>query len=158
MRIHLRKEFRFEASHQLPNHDGKCANLHGHSWVLNVWWAGQISEESGNPKEGMGMDYGEIKSVVEPIVKMLDHNHLGNGAADKDMPEYWLGAEHSLRRLNFPEVPTSENILVWIAKQLPSDFNWQCLALNETCTSEARLYAADYAFATRLEKDHEQQG
>lgn len=32
----LEKTFRFEASHQLPKHDGKCARLHGHSWVGRV--------------------------------------------------------------------------------------------------------------------------
>lgn len=155
MNIHLKKEFRFEASHQLPNHDGKCARLHGHSWVLSVWWFGPISEESGSPKEGMGVDYVDIKAAVQPIIEMLDHHHLGNGAADLSTPEYWLGADVLLRCLDFPLVPTSENILIWIASQLPPDFNWSCLALQETCTSEARLYAVDYAFhnAMKSEKD-----
>ncbi|NES98612.1 MAG: 6-carboxytetrahydropterin synthase QueD, partial [Desertifilum sp. SIO1I2] len=30
------KEFRFEAAHHLPHHDGKCRRLHGHSWVGRV--------------------------------------------------------------------------------------------------------------------------
>jgi 6-pyruvoyltetrahydropterin/6-carboxytetrahydropterin synthase len=139
MNVHLCKEFRFEASHQLPNHDGKCARLHGHSWVLKVWVYGPVQEEEG-PKQGMVMDYVDIKAVVQPIVDSLDHHHLGHG-------DRGLADAHLLTR-SFPLVPTSENILIWIAGQLVKNapnFNWTCLALNETCTSEARLYASDYA-------------
>jgi 6-pyruvoyltetrahydropterin/6-carboxytetrahydropterin synthase len=41
----LAKEFRFEAAHQLPYHDGKCARLHGHSWHGVVYVAGDTLVE-----------------------------------------------------------------------------------------------------------------
>jgi 6-pyruvoyl-tetrahydropterin synthase len=115
--------------------------------VLNVWWWGSINTEPEHPKEGMGIDYTDIKAAVQPIVDALDHHHLGTGAADLDTPEFWLGPDKHLRSNNFPSVPTSENILLWIARQLPANFNWVCLSLAETCTSEARIYAVDYALA-----------
>jgi 6-pyruvoyltetrahydropterin/6-carboxytetrahydropterin synthase len=150
MLMDIGKEFRFEASHQLPNHDGKCARLHGHSWVLKVFVQGSVSEEFG-PKEGMVKDFADIKEVVQPIIDMLDHHHLGRGAADLDVPEYWLHAPKHLRELNFPTIPTSENILIWIADQLtPTGLNWSCLVLSETCTSEARLFAVNYAIHNTL--------
>lgn len=149
MNMHLKKEFRFEASHQLPNHNGKCARLHGHSWVLCVWVMGPVLENPGHPKEGMVVDYYDIGQVVKPIIELLDHRHLGYGIAEVEDADGAYGGilqcDKELWDKNFPIVPTSENILIWIAEQLPKDFNWSCLALNETCTSEARLYAVDYA-------------
>lgn len=153
MNVHLKKTFTFEASHQLPNHDGKCARLHGHSWVLDVWCIAPVNEEEGHPKEGIGIDYYDIKEIVNPIVEMLDHHHLGHGPIVASWGEKLpLYADTHLREGNFPSVPTSENILIWIAKQLPTHFNWSCLALHETCTSEARLYAVDYAQHNAIQK------
>jgi 6-pyruvoyltetrahydropterin/6-carboxytetrahydropterin synthase len=130
MRLHIAKTFRFEAAHRLPNHDGKCRNLHGHSWVLKVWVWGQVIEAVADPKEGMVMDYGDLKAVIQPIVDELDHRYLNE----------------------ICDVPTSENLLIWLADYLVENhpyFDWQCLTLEETCTSEARLYAVDYAIARR---------
>jgi 6-pyruvoyl-tetrahydropterin synthase len=103
--------------------------------------SGPISTVTGGPKEGMAIDYADIKVIVNPIIEMLDHHHLGSSSVSG----LYLPADEQLFNLAFPEVPTSENVLMWIASQLPEGFNWQCLALNETCTSEARIYATDYA-------------
>ena len=48
----LEKEFSFEASHQLPLHDGKCARLHGHSWKGRIIIEGEELATTG-PKSGM---------------------------------------------------------------------------------------------------------
>ncbi len=67
------KEFRFEAAHKLPNHDGKCARLHGHSWRGVVYVASEVLVKSG-PKQGMVLDYSEIKGYVKPLLEeYLDH-------------------------------------------------------------------------------------
>lgn len=161
MNVHLKKTFTFEASHQLPNHDGKCARLHGHSWVLDVWCIAPVNEEAGHPKEGIGIDYYDIKEIVNPIIEKLDHHHLGCGKGHTLLSDPLLheDGESSVNHFaatrytlindveGMPDrfVPTSENLLIWIAEQLPTHFNWSCLALHETCTSEARLYAVDYA-------------
>ncbi|NES89229.1 6-carboxytetrahydropterin synthase, partial [Okeania sp. SIO2B9] len=69
------KEFRFEASHQLPNHDGKCARLHGHSWRGVIYVSGNELVNSGG-KQGMIMDYGDIKKHLKPLLDdYLDHYH-----------------------------------------------------------------------------------
>ncbi len=72
----LEKEFRFEASHQLTHHDGRCARLHGHSWVGRVGISGNYLIQAG-PKQGMLMDYADLSAIVKPIVeRSLDHWHL----------------------------------------------------------------------------------
>jgi 6-pyruvoyltetrahydropterin/6-carboxytetrahydropterin synthase len=44
--VYKYKEFRFEAAHRLPHHDGKCRRLHGrHSWVGRVYVENTTSEE-----------------------------------------------------------------------------------------------------------------
>lgn len=71
----ITKEFRFEAAHYLPNHDGKCRHPHGHSYRLQVSARGSVAQEG--PKEGMVLDFADIKEVwqkhLEPV---LDHRDL----------------------------------------------------------------------------------
>jgi len=81
MGFEITKTFRFEAMHFLPNHDGKCRNWHGHSYVFTVTLAGDHLEEQG-PKQGMLFDFGDLAAVVRSeIVDRLDHTNLNESAA-----------------------------------------------------------------------------
>jgi 6-pyruvoyl-tetrahydropterin synthase len=103
---------------------------------LVVEVAGRVNIESGHPKEGMVLDYATIKSQVGEVVSMLDHQHLGSGYP---YGKQGLGPDPHLREANFPYVPTSENILIWIASMLPVSLPWTRLELDETCTVAAIL-------------------
>jgi 6-pyruvoyl-tetrahydropterin synthase len=98
-------------------------------------------EGSVNNETGMVADYAWIKESVQPLIEMLDHHHLGQGKA----PYGWfethdLYCDKHLVNLEFPMLPTSENILLWIAEQLNErKFKFSSLRLNETCTSECEL-------------------
>jgi len=63
----IAKEFRWEMGHRLPEHFGKCKNIHGHSYKMIVELEGDVEES------GMVMDYYDLKKIVEPIVEKLDH-------------------------------------------------------------------------------------
>ena len=68
----IAKEFRWEMGHRLQFHNGKCKNLHGHSYKLLV-------EVEGNVEGyGMVMDYYDMKKVIGPIVDELDHSFMVN--------------------------------------------------------------------------------
>jgi 6-pyruvoyltetrahydropterin/6-carboxytetrahydropterin synthase len=73
------KEFKFEAAHQLPNHSGKCANLHGHTYKCVLYLSGMPKEQPGKSDDGFVIDFGIIsqlwKAHVEP---MLDHQFLND--------------------------------------------------------------------------------
>ena len=73
----IAKEFQFDACHMLDGHNGKCHNLHGHTYRLLV----EISNElitSGSSAD-MVMDYADIKSIVkQQIIDQLDHAYLYN--------------------------------------------------------------------------------
>lgn len=112
----LSKEFRFEASHQLPHHDGKCRRLHGHSWRGMATVCGTKLEEAGS-KQGMVVDYGDLSALLKPLVEeYLDHHHLNDS----------LGLES----------PTSEAIAQWVhAKLRPRCPGLVSITVEETCTS-----------------------
>lgn len=74
----ITKSFSFEASHQLDHHDGKCANLHGHSYQLDVELTSSSLRETGSCKN-MVMDFSTVSAVVKKLVSShLDHQHLND--------------------------------------------------------------------------------
>ncbi len=73
--IEITRQFRFESAHFLPNHDGKCRNMHGHSYILEVTVGGDIIQSG--PKEGMVMDFADLSKLVEEeIISKWDHKCL----------------------------------------------------------------------------------
>lgn len=113
--FYLSKIFRFEASHQLKHHDGKCANLHGHSWVVVIHLKRRTLEAKG-PKENMVFDFGDLSAAMKPLIEKLDHQHL-NDILGTDMP-------------------TSEILAVWIHQHIATIIpEVYAVELSETCTS-----------------------
>jgi queuosine biosynthesis protein QueD len=138
--MELRKTFRFEASHVLPKHPGKCSRLHGHSWVLHVFVKGPI-----NPETGFVMDYAEISKVVKPLIEDLDHHHLGAWEVWKGDVAYQIHGNliWGVPWLPSTFYPSSENLLFVIGLRLV-DLDWSKLALEETCTSYAELTREEF--------------
>ncbi|PJA98122.1 MAG: 6-carboxytetrahydropterin synthase [Ignavibacteriales bacterium CG_4_9_14_3_um_filter_30_11] len=68
----IAKEFRWEMGHRLPDHFGKCKNIHGHSYKMMVEFEGELD------KNGMIIDYYIVKEIIEPIVEKLDHSFMVN--------------------------------------------------------------------------------
>jgi 6-pyruvoyltetrahydropterin/6-carboxytetrahydropterin synthase len=112
----LAKTFRFEASHQLMHHDGKCARLHGHSWKGQLIVEGTDLIADG-PKENMLIDYGDLSAAIKPIVEdYLDHHHLNDTLQT--------------------EMPTSEFLAKWIYEKVkPTMSPLVAVVIEETCTS-----------------------
>lgn len=70
-RVSVVKTFTFEAAHFLPDHPGKCKDLHGHSYKVEVEFSGHIQRDTG-----MVADFDDIKRLVDPIVQTFDHKLL----------------------------------------------------------------------------------
>jgi len=69
----ITKRFDFEAAHELPWHEGKCKNLHGHSYKFEIDIEGEISDN------GILVDFYHVSSIVkENIVEKYDHKFLNN--------------------------------------------------------------------------------
>lgn len=111
--VYLSKIFTFETSHFLPNYNGKCRFMHGHSYKLFVTVKGPVNEETG-----MAMDFGDLKRIVtENIVDKYDHALLND----------------------YFQNPTAENTIVHmfdvISSKLPHGVKLDTLRLYETETS-----------------------
>jgi len=65
----IAKSFRWEMAHRLQCHKGKCFNLHGHSYKMEVEFEGSVDSNTG-----MVLDYFVVKDIVAPLVKKLDHS------------------------------------------------------------------------------------
>jgi 6-pyruvoyltetrahydropterin/6-carboxytetrahydropterin synthase len=85
MPFELRKSFAFEASHVLTGHDGKCARLHGHSYVLTLVLRGPRLHPAG-ARRNMLADFCDISAAAKGVVAShLDHHHL-NDTLKTDSP------------------------------------------------------------------------
>jgi len=144
--IRVTKEFSFETAHALWNYDGPCRNIHGHSYRLFVTVIGKPVENQDNPKNGMVIDFGDLKKIVtREIVGLFDHTVV----VSRKVAEERLG---DLNRI-FGNVlvvdyqPTCENLVADIAVRLipflPSTVKLHSLRLFETATSYAEWYADD---------------
>lgn len=70
------KEWRFDAAHQLENHDGKCRRPHGHTYRVSVAVEGPVADIDGASDEGMVMDFAELDAAWKAIEPRLDHQDL----------------------------------------------------------------------------------
>lgn len=116
--LSITKIIEFEAAHFIPNHKGKCKNMHGHSYKLEI--EVEIKKDNYSPVEGMIMDFGYLKTIlVDMLNEAFDHQVLND---------------------TFP-LPTAENIVMeiqeYIVKLLPHYINLTRVRLWETSTSYA---------------------
>ena len=89
--ISITKKFEFEAAHYLPDYNGLCKRLHGHSYKLEVTVAGDLGDN------GMVMDFSELKSTVKRhVIDKVDHVNLNDLFAN----------------------PTAEVMVAWIVSAL----------------------------------------
>ncbi len=67
-------EIEFSSSHSLDGYDGDCARLHGHNWILRVYY--EFTRLDG---QGIAVDYCVLVSRVrEVVLPLLDHRHLND--------------------------------------------------------------------------------
>lgn len=106
----LQKTFKFEASHQLVHHDGKCRRLHGHSYTLGIELAGEALQKNG-PGANMLCDFGQVSKAVKPLLEShLDHYHL-NESLDTDSPTAEFIAQWVYERLE-KKLPYLEAVMI----------------------------------------------
>lgn len=146
-KIRITKQFNFETGHALYGYDGKCRNVHGHSYKLSVTVIGKPITAVSNVKLGMVIDFGDLKKIVkEEIVDKFDHATVFN----KNTPHIELAKEltdrgHNVILANYQ--PTSENMVIDFAAKikarLPENIKLFSLRLQETDTSFAEWFASD---------------
>lgn len=145
--IRITKQFTFETGHALYGYDGKCKNVHGHSYKLSVTVIGTPISDNTHVKYGMVIDFGDLKKIVnQEIVDVFDHATVFN----KNTPHVDLATELSNRGHNVLLVdyqPTSEMMVIDFASKisalLPEGIKLHSLKLQETATSYAQWFASE---------------
>ena len=147
--IRITKQFSFETAHALHGYDGKCKNIHGHSYKLFVTVLGTHLLDPFDPKYGMVMDFGDLKNIVkEEIVDVFDHATIFNkNTPHLDLGEQLIQLGHHILLLDYQ--PTTEMMVIdfaqKISKRLPENIQLHSLKLRETESSFAEWYASDNA-------------
>lgn len=146
-KIRITKQFSFETGHALFGYDGKCKNVHGHSYKLFVTVIGNPIEDKDNAKYGMVIDFTDLKKIVkEEVVDVFDHATVFN----KNTPHIELAKElkdrgHHVILVDYQ--PTSEKMVIdfmrKISVRLPDNIKLFSLRLQETDSSYAEWYASD---------------
>src|SRR5579883_2052806 len=125
----ITKTFRFEAAHHLPEHQGKCARLHGHSYKLEVTLRGPIKDALGTSDHGMVMDFSDLSQIVkEAVIEPLDHQDLNTVTG---------------------VYPTAENLVHWIWGQLVNH------GLPQKLLRRVRLWETETSFAEMTQQELE---
>ena len=116
MKVSVTKVFTFDAAHQLPWHEGKCKNLHGHTYRLEVTVTGPIDGH------GIVIDFDDVSRIVKAtVIERYDHSYLNEQF----------------------ENPTAEILAMEFAKQLEAEgLNVTKLTLWETPTGSASVGAS----------------
>ena len=70
-RFEVMIERNFSSAHQLRGYKGKCENLHGHNYKIEIFARG---EELNNI--GLLIDFVDLKAAADEIVKYLDHRNI----------------------------------------------------------------------------------
>jgi 6-pyruvoyltetrahydropterin/6-carboxytetrahydropterin synthase len=145
--IRITKQFSFETGHALYGYDGKCKNVHGHSYKLSVTVIGTPIDDSTNVKFGMVIDFGDLKKIVkEEIVDQFDHATVFNqNTPHIELANELKSRDHHVILVDYQ--PTSENMVVDFAERitsrLPQNIQLFSLKLQETETSFAEWFASD---------------
>ena len=120
MKIYIKKEIEFEASHRLYKYEGKCFNFHGHNYKVWVYFRNKKEELD---HLGMVIDFGDIKKGIGKwIDENWDHAMILNDNDEEAKAKFYDG---KFRCYNMPYNPTAENMAIYllgtVAAQLYKD-------------------------------------
>jgi 6-pyruvoyltetrahydropterin/6-carboxytetrahydropterin synthase len=144
MNIRVTKIFEFEAAHALDCHDGKCSNIHGHSYKLHVTVIGTPNHSKGDPKDGMVIDFSDIKRIVKTmVVGPFDHALV----LEKDSPYLTEELKERQKLILYDIQPTAENMIIdmvnRINSKIPKGIQLHNVKLYETASSFAAWFRED---------------
>lgn len=146
-KIRITKQFSFETGHALYGYDGKCKNVHGHSYKLSVTVSGTPLKDATHVKFGMVIDFGDLKKIVkEEVVDQFDHATVFNqNTPHVELANELKNRDHHVILVDYQ--PTSENMVIDFAERiknrLPANIELHSLKLQETESSFAEWYASD---------------
>ena len=146
-KVRVTKQFKFETGHAIYGYDGLCKNVHGHSFKLDVTIIGQPITDPDHVKNGMVIDFGDLKTIVnQEIVDPFDHATVLNvNSPHKEIADEMESRGHKILRVSYQ--PTCEMMIIDFAlklkAKLPNHLKLYSLKLRETETAFAEWYSDD---------------
>ena len=125
----LTTEAAFDAAHFLTNYEGKCKNIHGHRWKV-------VATISGEPKNGMIVDFGDLKKDLKNLCDYFDHTFIVEENSLKPELFKMLDEQFTLRTVPFRT--TAENFSKYFYDMLNKKYNVREIMVYETPTNCAR--------------------
>lgn len=136
----ISKSIEFAAGHRIPNHKSKCRNIHGHTYKVTVALSGEVNQTEGASDEGMVLDFGELKSVMDAYIhQTFDHSFI---VWERDF-EMLLALDTFLKQgmkiVKVNCIPTAENLsrLIWDTLVEVGFTNLLAVTVEESPTSKA---------------------
>lgn len=127
---YLKTSASFDSAHFLAGYDGKCSNIHGHRWVIEVRIKGSDLQETGTQRE-MLVDFGDLKREVRMIADTFDHSLIYEINSLKPATVQALLSEH-FRLVGVQFRPTAENLARHFYDILSEVFTVDEVAVYET--------------------------
>lgn len=98
------KEITFDSAHMLSNYSGKCANLHGHTYKLQVTLEGNVDDASH-----MVLDFNILKEVLnESVMNVFDHAVVFSDPKLRNEAEDALYAWAEIYRKKYAVIPNGK--------------------------------------------------
>lgn len=117
----ITRRLEFDAGHRIPDHLSQCRHLHGHRYVIEITVQGEIINQSGQPDNGMVMDFADVKAIAkELVVDAWDHAFLC--WRDDHVVHDFLAAIPGHKTVLLDLVPTAENLALIAGEILQPEF------------------------------------
>ncbi|MDE5853788.1 MAG: 6-carboxytetrahydropterin synthase QueD [Ruminococcus sp.] len=104
---YLKTSASFDSAHFLAGYNGKCANIHGHRWTVEVKIKGENLQDSGE-KRGMLIDFSDFKKAVKKLADDFDHAFIYEENSLRPETVQALNSEN-FRLIEVSFRPTAEN-------------------------------------------------
>ncbi|GMQ55738.1 6-carboxytetrahydropterin synthase QueD [Vallitalea sediminicola] len=132
----LKTEHSFDSAHFLANYEGKCSNIHGHRWKVEIEIQSEILKIGGQ-LDGMIIDFGDFKKDVKEMVDFFDHALIiQKETMRKQTLECLLEDGFSIIQVDFR--PTAENFAKFMFNKMEDKgYNVKRAVVYETPTNSA---------------------
>lgn len=112
---YLKTSASFDSAHFLAGYEGKCSNIHGHRWTIEVRAKGENLQQSGT-KKGMLVDFGDLKHEVRAVADSFDHALIYEENTLKPSTVQAL-IDENFRLIPVDFRPTAENFAYYFYKK-----------------------------------------
>lgn len=144
--LRVTKKFTFDMAHALYGYDGPCKNIHGHTYVLSVTLKGKVLVDNKHPKNGLVLDFTDLKKIVNhAVINVFDHSLTLNETCTDALKKELQGNFDKINYVHYQ--PSCENLMIdfvtRIKNHLPQNVILHNLKLEETPTSFAEWFLED---------------